>query len=350
MAVPAPVPGSAPLAQPLARWWSEDVDDSYRERATPWFVQALELEHQGRFDEAFDAFAEGNRIKHEALNAETWVAMHAQGVGHLRQIFTREFLQRHASTSRASASQAAAPIFIVGMPRSGSSLVEQILASHPMVQGMGETLALPSVVVGAYPFDLMGRFDPAAMAQAYLARIRAEGWRRAPRFTDKLLANYTAIGHIHLMFPKAVILHTVRDPADTCVSCYRQLFTHDGHTRFAYDLKCIGRHYVAYREMMDHWRTVLLGRVVDVRNEALVADPEAGVRRLLEACGLPYDARCLDYHHNPREVRTASRFQVREPMHEGSIGRWRSYRRRLGPLFEALGPYAPADAWAGDAD
>jgi hypothetical protein len=336
MADPAARP---PLVGPIQRWWEDDADESYRAQATPFFAKGSELESQGRFEEAFAAYDRGNRIMHAALNAETWIAIHAQGVRHLKQIFTADFIKAHASTN-----PEVAPIFIVGMPRSGSSLVEQILATHPLVQGMGETGALSAVVSQAYPFDLGGPLEPFRMAATYLDNMRAEGWRRAPRFTDKLLASYTAIGHIHLMFPRAIILHTVREPADSCLSCYRHLFDNDGHLRFAYDLRCIGRYYVAYREMMDHWRSVLMGRVIEVRNEALVADPGAGVRRLLAVCGLPWDARCLDFHRNPRDVKTASRFQVREPINAQSIGRWRSYRQHLSPLFEALGPYAPADA------
>ena len=323
----------------IDRWWTEDSADSVTREAGQHFARAYRLEADGRLDEAFAAYAEGNRIKHAALNADTWVAMHTQGVRHLKEVFTPAFFAAHAIPNAEFA-----PIFIVGLPRSGSTLVEQILATHPRVQGMGETLAMPPLLQHAFPFDMTGALDPADMARRYLAGIRADGWRRKPRFTDKLLANYIAIGHIHLMFPRAVILHTVRDPADTCFSCYRQIFEHDGHVRFAYDLKALGRHYRAYRDMMDHWRTTLLGRVIDVRYESLVADFEGGVRRLLDVCGLDWRDACLRFFENPRAVHTASKDQVRQPIFDHGIGAWRRYRAHLGPLFETLGPYAPADA------
>ena len=142
------------------------------------------------------------------------------------------------------------------------------------------------------------------------------------------------------MFPRAVILHSVRDPVDTCLACYRQLFASGNET--LYDLGQIGAEYVGYRAVMDHWRAVLPGRVVDVSHEALVQDPERQIRWLVtEACGLDWDPACLVFHRTRRSVRTASVAQVRLPIFTTSLQRWRRYADHLGPLFEALGPYAP---------
>ena len=179
------------------------------------------------------------------------------------------------------------------------------------------------------------------LADAYLAAVHARGWTGSPRFVDKMLRNYMHIGTIHLMFPHAVILHARRGAADTGLANFRQLFATGNE--LSYDLGDIGRDYVRYRAVMDHWNQVLPGRVIDVDHEALVADPEARIRWLVtEACGLAWDEACLRVHESRRTVRTASVAQVRQPIFTSSIGRWRRYENHLGPLFEALGPYAPA--------
>ena len=238
------------------------------------------------------------------------------------------------------------------MPRSGSTLVEQILSSHPKVQGLGETGALAGVVSNAFPIRLF-KPEPAghyhALAQAYLAGMHDRGWGGPPRFIDKMLYNYLYIGVAHLMFPRARILHSVRDPVDTCLANFRIQFM-SGHET-TYDLAEIGRQYVRYREMMDHWNQVLPGRVTEVDHEALVAEPDARIRWLVtQACGLAWDEACLAFHKTPRSVRTASVAQVRQPIFTTSVRRWRRYARHLGPLFDALGDYAPPEAERGRVD
>ena len=171
--------------------------------------------------------------------------------------------------------------------------------------------------------------------------MHARGWTSAPRFVDKMLGNYLQVGMIHLMFPNAVILHSVRDAADTCLSAFRQQFASGNET--SYDLAEIGADYVLYRRMMEHWTQVLPGRVIDVGHEALVADPERRIRWLVtQACGLEWNDACLAFHANRRAVHTASVTQVRRPIFTTSVQRWRRYSKHLGPLFDALGPYAPA--------
>jgi hypothetical protein len=162
--------------------------------------------------------------------------------------------------------------------------------------------------------------------------------QRAPeaaRITDKMPGNFIFAGLIHLALPKATILHAVRDPIDTCLSCFAVHFTR-GHPH-TYDLAELGRYYRRYRSLMDHWRRVLpSGRIVDVRYEDLVADLEGAARRIIAHCGLPWDARCLDFHRTERPVRTASAPQVRRPIYGNSVGRWRRYEPFLGPLLAEL--------------
>jgi len=178
------------------------------------------------------------------------------------------------------------------------------------------------------------------LARRYLEAMRARGWRSAGRFVDKTLENYLHVGAVARMFPRAVILHAVRDPMDTCLSCYRQLFADGAET--LYDLADIGAEYVVYRQVMAHWARVLPGRVIEVDHEALVTDPEARIRWLVsEVCGLPWNDACLAFHEAGGAVRTASSAQVRQPIFRTSLDRWRRYESHLGPLIAALGPYAP---------
>ena len=328
-------------------------------RVGAYFALGEMLERQGRDDEAFAAFARGCALKRanleanadepavpsvtppesriRALRPEVAAQRHAQSVAEAKRIFTPEFLAAHKSDGHDSA----APIFILGMPRSGSTLLEQILSSHAKVQGLGESGALFDTIRGRFPY---GNEPPRdnyfrALAETYLEKQRAAGWAKTPRFVDKMLANYVNIGMIHLMFPNAVILHSARDALDTCLAGYRKLFRTGNET--TYDLSEIGAHYVRYREMMAHWARVLPGRVIDVEHEALVADPQGRIRWLItQACGLKWDEACLDFHRTRRAVRTASIAQVRQPIFKTSVARWKKYERHLGPLFEALGAYA----------
>ncbi|HZQ11599.1 MAG TPA: sulfotransferase [Pseudolabrys sp.] len=235
------------------------------------------------------------------------------------------------------------PIFVLGMPRSGTTLVEQILASHPAVHGAGELETLNQIVqaraeVQSLPF-------PAFVAALTPADLNAIGTQytgalsglapAAERITDKTPRNFFFIGLIHLALPNAVIIHTVRDPIDTCLSCFSKQFM-TGQL-FTYDLGELGRYYRRYRSLMAHWRRVLPpDRILDVRYEDVVADLEGQARRILEHCGLPWDERCLAFHRNERPVRTASAAQVRQPIYGGAVGRWRDYKDFIAPLLNEL--------------
>jgi thioredoxin-like negative regulator of GroEL len=298
------------------------------------------LERRGRDDEAFAAFAAGNRLKRAALDARVETRPGALLAAHADS--ARRVMAKHAATA-ADGLSTDAPIFIVGMPRSGSTLLEQILSSHPQVTALGETAALPRLLeAGALAGDV-GQTTVRALARRYLDAVRARGWRGAGRFVDKTLENYLHVGAIARMFPRAVILHAVRDPMDTCLSCYRQLFAAGAET--LYDLADIGAEYARYREVMAHWARALPGRVIEVDHEALVADPEGRIRWLVTvACGLPWREACLAFHEAGGAVRTASSAQVRQPIFRTSLDRWRRYQAHLAPLIEALGPYAPKPA------
>jgi tetratricopeptide (TPR) repeat protein len=307
------------------------------------FAEGEVLERRGDDAAAFAAFTAGNRLKRESLQAAGvdiagLIGAHAEAARRVTAHFTAELLSRRHGEGLSTA----APIFIVGMPRSGSTLLEQILSSHPQVAALGEAAALPPLLERGFP---EGSAETRTLARRYLEAVRAADvvktrWRSAGRFVDKTLENYLHVGAIALMFPRAVILHAVRGPVDTCLSCYRQLFARGSET--LYDQADIGAEYVTYRRVMEHWRAALGGRVIDVDHEALVADPEGQIRWLVtEACGLPWHDACLRFHEAAGAVRTASSSQVRQPIFTTSVARWRRYEAELGPLLTALGHYAP---------
>jgi hypothetical protein len=301
------------------------------------------LEQRNADQAAFGAFNVGNRLKYDALMASPHLAARPDALERAHDLaarfvvdrFGETFLQRRLHQGSASA----APIFVIGMPRSGSSLIEQILSSHRQVQSMGENAALSTVVDQGFS-EPERAANWGGMAEAYLGSMRQLGWQGADRFVDKTLENHLRVGLIHLMFPKSIILDSTRDPVDTCLSCYRQLFTEGNET--LYDLRQIGRAYVRYRRLMEHWDRVLPGRVIRVEHEKLVADPEGQIRWLVsDACQLDWDPACLRFYEAKGSVRTASAAQVRRPLFQSSVGRWARFANELEPLLQALGPYAP---------
>ena len=306
-----------------------------------WFAAGEVLERRVADEAAFAAFAEGNRLKRAQLAARpeteprAVLEQHRASARRVRTTFGAEPL----GIAQGLGLSTAAPIFVVGMPRSGSTLIEQILSAHPDVRSLGETAVLPQLLERGALGPGVDQKALRGLARQYLEAARARGWRGAGRFVDKTLENYLHVGAIAMLFPQAVILHAVRDPLDTCLSCWRQLFAHGAET--LYDLAEIGAEYVAYRETMEHWRAVLPGRVTDVDHEALVADPERGIRWLVtEAARLAWNEACLDFPTAGAAAPTASSAQVRQPIFRTSLQRWRRYEPHLAPLIEALGPYA----------
>lgn len=234
------------------------------------------------------------------------------------------------------------PVLIVGMPRSGTSLTEQILASHPDVLAAGERselglLALATAGNGLeYPESVarLGRGQLEAMGRHYLDAVARPG-SVARRITDKMWQNFEYLGLAQMMLPGARVIHCVRDPLDCGLSCFFQHFFGSG-VAFSYDLGHIGAYMAEYRRIMDHWRSVLALPMFELRYESLVSEPEATIRHLLTFLDLPWDPACLDFHESDRQVRTASFEQVRRPLYQSSVGRHRAYERWLGPLRETL--------------
>ena len=308
---------------------------------------ALGIAHdaQDRFEQAFANFRAANRLRRKSIDYDERALQ--DRFQRTQRTFTRPMLDRLAG----GGSDSQLPIFVLGMARSGSTLVEQILASHPQVHGAGErapferllaTVRLPDGSPGQFPecVPALRSADFRLLGDAYVGQLRTHH-PSALRITDKNLANYENIGLIRLALPNARILHVMREPMDACVSAYCLTFFGNGQPH-SYELGELGRHYRRYGELMEHWRRVLpAGAMLDVRYEDLVEDTEAGIRRILEYCGLPWDERCLAFHETDRAVRTTSANQVRQKIYRSSIGRWRRFQKHLGPLIEALGPYAP---------
>jgi tetratricopeptide (TPR) repeat protein len=301
------------------------------------------LDKAGRADEAFPHFKESNRLRREQLRGTSEAfdaAEFVRLVDRLIAFFTPEWFERHHGFGVDSEE----PVFVVGMPRSGSSLVEQILSHHSDAAGVGELRDLPrtaetlSTRLGSplpYP-DCLSGIETAtvrALAEAYLVRVRDLAGP-AKRITDKMLMNFQHIGFIALLFPRARVIHCRRDPLDTCVSCFLQIFR---GMSFTLDLDDLGLYYRHYDRLMAHWRAVQPLPMLEIVYEDLVADVEKGSRRLVDFCGLPWDDRCLRYYENPRTVRTVSKLQVRQPVYSSSVGRWRRYGSHLDPLRNALG-------------
>jgi tetratricopeptide (TPR) repeat protein len=293
----------------------------------------------GRHADAFRQWLDGNTLKRQqiAYDETATLAM----MDRIRAVFTRELFQRSSDHGPTSS----VPVFIVGMPRSGTTLIEQILASHPKVFAGGEMKHFVAAVRniqrsrnGSHMFpDLalnMTIDDFRDLGAYYLTKIEHLA-PAAIRITDKMPTNFLFAGLIHLALPNAVIIHARRDPADTCLSCFSRLFAEEqNHT---YDLAELRRYYSRYQALMAHWQCVLPpGRILDIHYENVVNDPEGQARRIVAHCGLEWDERCLSFHQTERPVRTASAAQVRQPIYRCSIGRWRSYEPFLGPLFAEI--------------
>lgn len=307
------------------------------------FALGKALEDQQDYAVSFEHYAQGNRLRKEAVPYDA--ADLSDQVRRSRDLFTPEFLAARAGQG----CQAQDPIFILGLPRSGSTLVEQILASHPAVEG---TMELPDVLgivksmggrqrrndASRYPDVLadLGHDELLELGERYLEQTRVQRKTAAPFFIDKMPNNWSHVGLIHLMLPHARIIDARRHPLSCCFSNFKQHFARGQN--FTYALDDLGRYYADYVTLMTHFDSVLPGRVHRVIYERMVDDTEAEVRRLLEYCGLPFDETCLRFYENDRAVRTASSEQVRQPIYRDAIDQWRHYEQWLEPLRSALGP------------
>ncbi|MEJ0067726.1 MAG: sulfotransferase [Pseudomonadota bacterium] len=293
----------------------------------------------GWHERSFRQLLEGNALKRRSFVYDE--AAELRRFERIPAVFTPAFINRHRDLGAPSP----VPVFIVGMPRSGTTLVEQILASHPAVFGAGELedfRSLTTQFIG--PTDMPTPFPESAasltgaqlrqLGAAYLDRIQARA-PTAARITDKLPINFAYAGLIHLALPQARIIHLRRNPLDTCLSCFSKLFV--GEHSYSYELGELGRFYRAYESVMAHWRSVLPPSVMlEVHYEELIDDLEGQARRLVGHCGLEWDPTCLAFHTTQRPVRTASAGQVRQPIYRSSVARWKPYEHLLSPLIEAL--------------
>jgi tetratricopeptide (TPR) repeat protein len=286
--------------------------------------------------QAFQHLARGNALMRGQL-----VYDEAAALGRLARI-KASFTSALMREKQGQGDPSGVPIFIVGMPRSGTTLVEQILASHRQVFGAGELRVMANIAESIADAD--GTVFPEAMATMSAERLRRLGGdyleavrRLAPaaeRITDKMPGNFALAGLIHLALPNARIIHVCRDLRDTAWSCFSILFGRG--QEFSYDLAELGRYCGAYRDLMAHWGAVMPDAMLEVHYEQVVADLETQARRIIAYCGLPWDDACLAFHRTERPVRTASANQVRQPIYHSAIGRWRPHQERLQPLLQAL--------------
>lgn len=305
------------------------------------FALGKAYEDKQDYDKAWHYYDTGNKkqrmlVQHDPMEVE-------MQQGRIIDTFSEEFLRANEGHGY----DAHDPIFIVGLPRSGSTLVEQILASHSQVEGTAELPFLGKLA------SSIGRFRPDgvkfpmsvkdlrkqdwdAYGKQYIEESRAHRFDKTPFFTDKLPNNFSFIGLVHLILPNAKIINARRHPVDCCLGNYKQLWGKGQH--FTYDVYELGDYYKQYHKMMKHWHSVLPGKVLDVHYEDTVLDLEGQVRKILEHCGLPFEEQCLRYYETDRAIRTASSEQVRQPIYKGALGRWRRYEAHLDHWIQELAP------------
>jgi tetratricopeptide (TPR) repeat protein len=305
------------------------------------FALGKALEDAGDYPRSFEHYAEGNRLRRSVIVYDADAV--SERVQQTRALFTREFLE----SRKGSGAQAPDPIFIVGLPRAGSTLLEQILSSHSAVEG---TMELPDIgaiardlggrkgsgETSAYPaiLETLDRDELLALGVRYLENTRVQRKSAAPYFIDKNPNNWMHAGLIQLILPNARIIDARRHPMSCCFSVFKQHFARGN--RFSYDLGELGRYYRDYVELMAHFDRVMPGRVHRAVYERVVEDTEAEVRRLLDYCGLPFEDGCLRFYENERAVRTASSEQVRRPIYRDALDQWTHYQQWLAPLERSL--------------
>jgi Tfp pilus assembly protein PilF len=301
-------------------------------------------DHHGEYDAAFSHFLQGNGYRKQWLQQQGRnfdAAAHCLYVDHLLSQFGAAYFEQQFTESSASE----LPIFVVGMPRSGTTLVQQILSSHSAMAAAGELSDMGRIVTDLERHGGIANNYPAnspspegadlhAHADRYLSHLRALGGNSALRVVDKTPENFLHLGIIAKVFPQAHIIHCRRDPLDVCLSCYFQNFK---GVDYSWSLEDLGCYHQQYQRLMTHWKNVLPLRIMEVRYEDLVTHQEEVSRKMIDFCGLPWENRCLAFHTNPRPVQTVSAVQVRRPMYASSIGRWRKYAQHLDPLRRALG-------------
>ena len=306
------------------------------------FALGKAFEDAADYAQSFDHYSKGNALHHARIRYDANV--NSERTARLKSTFTPEFFGDRAGAGNPTRE----PIFIVGMPRSGSTLIEQILSSHSAVEG---TTELPEIIsmakelrgqaasegIGAYT-DTLAAMSAAALrelGEQYIERTRVHRKTGRPYFIDKMPNNFLHVGMIHLLLPNARIIDARRHPLACCFSNFKQHYARG--QRFSYDLTDLGRYYRDYVELMAHFDAVLPGRIHRVIYERMVEDTESEVRQMLDYCGLEFEPECLRFFENERGVRTASAEQVRQPIYREGIDHWLHYERWLDPLKAALG-------------
>ena len=313
---------------------SESADIHFR------FALGKAFEDEKEYDKAWHHYHTGNQrqrmtVAHEPIEMEN---RHAA----VKAVFNRDFIAERANQGF----DAADAILIVGLPRSGSTLVEQILASHSQVEGTAElpVLGKLSQSIGRYRTDgvaypeavsQLRKKDLRAYGQQYIEESRRYRVTDKPIFTDKLPNNFPFVGLMHLILPNTKVINARRHPFDSCLGGYKQLFGQGQN--FTYDMLDLAHYYKQYDAMMKYWHDVLPGKVLDVHYEVTVTDLESQVRRILDHCGLPFEESCVRFHETERAVKTASSEQVRQPIYTGALGTWRRYEKHLGLWQDQLG-------------
>ena len=313
-----------------------------KQKAQLYFEAGNLLDKSNKYDLAFEYYKKGNDLiqaKYDAVQEEKYI-------DNIINVFSKSMLDRNIN----GVENQPTPVFIVGMPRSGTSLVEQILSSHSEVYGAGEISDIQEEVSAwgrrledgmSYP-DIVNNIsesDIQAAAEKYIEKYTKNN-PNISVITNKLPHNFMYLGLISMIFPNALIIHCTRNALDTCISNYFQLFS--GPLDYSYNLENIAHHYIGYQKLMDHWNSVLSLPIFEVRYEELINNQEDVTRQLLEFCGLGWDAECMEFHKSIRVTRTASNDQVRQPMHNKSINRWKNYEKYLdvlAPLEERTAKY-----------
>lgn len=319
----------------------ENVNLLSKDRVYFHFALAYALEKEGEYEEAFFHLEKGNEIK--KINNRYSIKGMKDEIHSQIQICDSNFFSSHGEGGLNKND----PIFILGLPRSGSTLIEQILASHSQIDG---TLELPNILSMAHGLRGHDRLSNEGKYPSVLKSLTKDQRKemgleyitdtfihrdKAPRFTDKMPNNFRHIGLIHLILPNAKIIDARRYPLDCCFSIYKQLFAQG--QEFSYGLEEIGNYYRNYIDLMDHWNRVLPGKILKVNNEDIINDLEGQVKRIIDYLELPFEKECISFYNTKRSVRTASSEQVRKPINKDGVERWKPYSKKLKPLVDCLG-------------
>ena len=307
------------------------------------FALAKAYEDMAEYGQSFSYYSAGNQLVRDGSD------YNQEDDGRLFSLIEKIFDQNIFQKYEGAGCDSEVPIFILSMPRSGSTLLEHMLAAHQQVYGAGELALLPKIVRtlwvshvspanSSYPAgaDTLPADMLRAAGEFYVNNVKSlAGHKTVIHITDKLPLNFLYVGIIKLILPKAFIIHCHRDPVDTCFSCFKQLFSSGHH--YAYNLEDLGRFYGRYQKLMSHWHKVLPGQILDVEYESLVDDQAGQLKRILEHCGLPWDDACMTYFKSENAAMTASSVQVKQPLYKSATGYWHRYEQYLDPLLAALG-------------